>query len=322
MIFDTASMYFRAFYGLPSSIRSPRGEPVNAVRGLLDAMARLVEQYSPDALACAWDNDWRPAWRVELLPSYKTHRVAAGSVEADEVGVVGAGALAATGGLSEESPEGLAHQVLVIRQVLGALGIAIVGRDGYEADDVIGSLATQHDGRSLVVTGDRDLFQLADGHTRVVYIGKGVAKHDLVDPAWVEAKYQVPADRYVDFAVLRGDPSDGLPGVKGIGDKSAAQLVAKYGDLEAMLAAAGDPASGMSPALRSKLAGAVDYLANAREVVRVVPDLPLPELRDGSLAVSTDRIDHAALTALDERWGLGGSLDRIVAALGKPPLSE
>ncbi|MEL4356794.1 MULTISPECIES: 5'-3' exonuclease [unclassified Luteococcus] len=316
MIFDTASLYFRAFYGVPSSIRSPRGEPVNAVRGLLDSIARLVEQYSPDALACAWDNDWRPAWRVELLPSYKTHRVAGGQVEAAGVGVVGAGALAATGGLTEDSPESLAHQVLVIREVLAALGIAVIGRDGYEADDVIGSLASQHDGRSLVVTGDRDLFQLAGERTSIIYVGKGVAKHDLVDPAWVQAKYGVPASRYVDFAVLRGDPSDGLPGVKGVGDKSAAQLVEKFGDLEGMLAAAGDPASGMSPSLRSKLAAAVDYLGPAREVVRVVPDLPLPELADGSLTLSAERIDRRALDALDERWGLGGSKDRILQALG------
>lgn len=314
MIFDTASMYFRAFYGLPSSMRSPQGEPVNAVRGLLDAMARLVTQYRPDALACAWDNDWRPAWRVELLPSYKTHRVA-GEQTGTEAAVVGAGALAATGGLAEESPDGLAHQVLVIREVLDALGIAIVGRDGYEADDVIGSLCHQHEGGSLAVTGDRDLFQLADEKTRIIYIGKGVAKHDLVDPAWVLAKYGVPASAYVDFAVLRGDPSDGLPGVKGIGDKSAAQLVERHGNLEGMLAAAADPSSTMSPSVRSKLAAAVDYLAAAREVVRVVPDLPLPELADGSLTIRPERMDRARLLALDERWGLGGSLERIVAAL-------
>lgn len=314
MIFDTASMYFRAFYGLPSSMQSPHGEPVNAVRGLLDAMARLVTQYRPDALACAWDNDWRPAWRVDLLPSYKTHRVA-GATPAAGPSVVGAGALAATGGLSEESPDGLTHQVPVIREVLHALGIAVIGRDGYEADDVIGSLCHQHEGRTLAVTGDRDLFQLADESTRIIYIGKGVAKHDLVDSAWVMAKYGVPASAYVDFAVLRGDPSDGLPGVKGIGDKSAAQLVDRFSDLEGMLAAASDPSSAMSPSVRSKLAGAVDYLAAAREVVRVVPDLPLPELADGRLLVDRDRIDRARLATLDARWGLGGSLERTLTAL-------
>ena len=311
MIFDTASMYFRAFYGLPSSMRSPQGEPVNAVRGLLDSIARLVVQYRPDEIVCAWDNDWRPAWRVDLLPTYKTHRVAGASAEAAAVGVVGAGALAATGGLAEESPEGLAHQVLVIREVLAALGITVVGRDGYEADDVIGSIAHQNPGESLVVTGDRDLFQLADETTRIIYIGKGVAKHDLVDTAWVLEKYGVPASAYVDFAILRGDPSDGLPGVKGIGDKSAAQLVTSHRNLEGILAAAGDPASGMSPSLRSKLAGSVDYLAAAREVVEVVKDLPVDEL---DLRRDASRIDRAAVEALDARWGLGSSLERIIAA--------
>ncbi|WP_420175044.1 5'-3' exonuclease [Luteococcus sp. OSA5] len=316
MIFDTASMYFRAFYGVPSSLRSPQGEPVNAVRGLLDSIARLVEQYRPDGLVCAWDNDWRPSWRVELVPSYKTHRVAdVQPAVGTASGVVGAGALAATGGLAEESPEGLVHQVEVIRQVLHALGITVIGRDGYEADDVIGSLASQHDGESLVVTGDRDLFQLADEGTRVLYIGKGVAKHDVVDPAWVQAKYGIAAQRYVDFAVLRGDPSDGLPGVKDVGDKSAAQLVSRFASLEEMIAAAADPASSLSPSLRKKLADAVDYLGPAREVVAVVRDLPLPELDGGQLSRDITRIDHDALAALDQRWGLGRSVERITQAL-------
>lgn len=320
MIFDTASMYFRSFYGVPSSIRSPRGEPVNAVRGLLDSIARLAEQYRPDSMVCAWDNDWRPAWRVKLLPSYKTHRVAGSSEsqndEAVTTGVVGAGALAATGGLAEESPEGLAHQVLVIREVLDALGITVIGLDGYEADDVIGSFATQHEGPSLVVTGDRDLFQLVDERTRVVYIGKGVAKHDLVDDAWVQAKYGIPASRYVDFAVLRGDPSDGLPGVKGIGDKSAAQLVNRYDSLDAMVRAATDPGSDLPPAQRRRLEAAGGYLGPAERVVQVVRDLPVAEhLQSGELRRSVDGVDRERLAGLDARWGLGGALERILAAL-------
>ncbi len=310
-------MYFRSFYGLPSSMTSPDGRPVNAVRGLLDSIARLVAQYQPNQLACAWDNDWRPAWRVELVPTYKTHRVAeggAGDDQAAQLGVVGAGALAATGGLAEESPDGLAPQVLIIREVLTALGIPIVGVDGYEADDVIGSLASQSQVPALAVTGDRDLFQLADGNTRVIYIGKGVAKHDLVDDDWVFSKYGVHAAQYVDFAVLRGDPSDGLPGVKGIGDKSAAQLVARYGDLEGMLAAAGDPASGMSPGLASKLGAAIDYLGPAREVVAVVRDLPVGGL---DLRVGSDRVDVDGCARLAEQHGLGSSMERILAALAK-----
>lgn len=313
MIFDTASMYFRSFFGLPSSMTSPDGRPVNAVRGLLDSMARLVDQYQPNRLACAWDNDWRPAWRVELVPTYKTHRVA-GPVSASDAEVVGAGALAATGGLAEESPEGLAPQVLIIREVLDALGVPIVGVNGYEADDVIGSLASQSDVPSLVVTGDRDLFQLADGSTKVIYIGKGVAKHDLVDDEWVLAKYGVHANQYVDFAVLRGDPSDGLPGVKGIGDKSAAQLVAKYGTLEGMLEAASDSSSGMSAGWASKLGAAVDYLGPAREVVAVVRDLDLGGV---DLRVGSEKVDVDRCAALAEEHGLGSSMERILAALAK-----
>lgn len=307
MIFDTASMYFRAFHGLPSSLRSPQGEPVNAVRGLLDAMARLVVQYRPGALAAAWDDDWRPAWRVALVPSYKTHRV----VGAEESGAPKSGALAATGGLAEESPEGLAHQVPVIREVLGALGVPVVGVADHEADDVIATLATLQP-HSLVVTGDRDLFQLATGPTRVLYIGKGVARHDLVDDAWVQGRYGVRAARYVDFATLRGDPSDGLPGVKGVGDKSAATLVGTFGDLDGILAAAADPTSAMTATVRTRITAATDYLDAARRVVAVVRDLPLADV---DLALRPERIDHARLAALDERWGLGSSLERIVAAL-------
>lgn len=303
MIFDTASMYFRAFHGLPSSLRSPQGEPVNAVRGLLDAMARLVEQYRPTHLACAWDDDWRPQWRVDLVPSYKTHRLAAATPGPD--------------GTAEEAPEELSVQVPVIRQVLAALGITVVGAAEHEADDVIGSLTAQFAGQSLAVTGDRDLFQLATGSTRVVYIGKGVAKHDLVDSDWVLAKQGVPAERYVDHAVLRGDPSDGLPGVKGIGEKTAAKLVGSHSSLEAMVQAAREQEPSMAAGLRSRLLEAEDYLAPARTVVQVVRDLDLDCLRDDArvLRIDASARDEQALAALVERWGISSSVGRMVAAL-------
>lgn len=310
MIFDTASMYFRAFFGVKAPMRAPDGTPVNAVRGLLDSMARLIDQYQPTRLACAWDNDWRPSWRVALVPTYKTHRLAAYVPSGHNV--VGAGGVGAESGRAEESPDDLAVQIPIILDVLDALGVQVVGKDGYEADDVAASLATQSEVPALVVTGDRDLFQLAHGHTRVVYIGKGVAKHDLVDSVWVEQKYGIPAQRYVDFAVLRGDPSDGLPGVKGIGEKSAAQLVERYGDLDSMVAAAADPASPMSASLRSRLAADIDYLAAAREVVATVDDLSLGAL---DLVVAQERRDGVRLEELDQRWDLGGSLVRITKAL-------
>ncbi|HQD23262.1 MAG TPA: 5'-3' exonuclease, partial [Arachnia sp.] len=236
MAFDTSYLYFRAYFGVPATFRAPDGRPVNAVRGTLDFISRLAAQYSPDLLACAWDDDWRPQWRVDLVPSYKTHRV-----------------VEVAGQAQESVDDDLSIQVPIIRECLDAVGLPIVGVAEHEADDVLASLARQHDGASLVVTGDRDLFQLVDDDTSIVYVARGVAKHELVTPEVLAAKYALDASRYVDFAVLRGDPSDGLPGVKGIGEKSAAGLVAAYPTLEAMVEAATDSASGMSPAMRAKL---------------------------------------------------------------------
>ncbi len=238
LLLDTASLYFRAFYGVPDSLRSPDGLPVNAVRGLLDFIARLVDTYSPTHVVCCWDNDWRPAWRVALLPSYKAHRVA-GSPEAPAGSTSVIAEMASSSDTSGESaPDGLAVQVPWIRETLRALGIAVVGHDGYEADDVIGTLATTLPMPVDVVTGDRDLFQVVDDArgVRVLYIARGVGRHEQVDDAWVRDRYGVPAAAYVDFATLRGDASDGLPGVSGIGDKTAASLIGSYGDLAGILA--------------------------------------------------------------------------------------
>jgi 5'-3' exonuclease len=289
MAFDTSYLYFRAYFGVPATFRAPDGRPVNAVRGTLDFISRLAAQYSPDLLACAWDDDWRPQWRVDLVPSYKTHRV-----------------VEVAGQAQESVDDDLSIQVPIIRECLDAVGLPIVGVAEHEADDVLASLARQHDGVSLVVTGDRDLFQLVDDDTSIVYVARGVAKHELVTPEVLAAKYALDANRYVDFAVLRGDPSDGLPGVKGIGEKTAAGLVAAYPTLEAMIEAATSPASGMSPAMRSKLTADVGYLARAREVVTAVDTLALPDL--------THRpVDHERVAELTERYALGGTLTRLAA---------
>ncbi|MDA8438189.1 MAG: 5'-3' exonuclease [Propionibacterium sp.] len=308
MVFDTASLYFRAFFGVPGTMRGPDGTPTNAVRGLLDMMTRLVGQYRPTRLACAWDNDWRPRWRVELVPGYKAQRLASGPGR----GAVGAGGVGAESGESEEAPEELRVQVPIIRAVLDAAGVPVVGVDGYEADDVLAGLARHSDVPTLVVTGDRDLFQLAGVDTTIVYVARGVAKHDLVDPAWVQQHYGVPAERYVDFAVLRGDPSDGLPGVRGIGEKSAAQLVASWGGIDAIVAAAADPASAMSPSVRTRIAGAGDYLAAACRVVAVVDDLPVP---GRSLRVDDLQHDSDRLAELGRRYGIDGPIGRLMAVL-------
>ena len=293
-LYDTASLYFRAFFGLPTSLRAADGQPVNAVRGLLDFIARFITDYRPTHAAACWDNDWRPAWRVELVPSYKAHRVLAGTVE-----VV---------------PDELTPQVPLIRAVLDALGIPIVGADGYEADDVIGTLASTASGPVDVITGDRDLFQLIDDsrQVRVLSVVKGVRNHERVTDEALRQRYGIDGAGYADFTTLRGDASDGLPGVAGIGEKTAARLIADYGDLEGVLAAAS--AKRLSPALTNRLAAGVDYLAGAREVVRVRRDLPLG-LSPDDLLLPTEPAQPELFAELAELLNLGGPAERIVAAL-------
>jgi 5'-3' exonuclease len=291
-------MYFRAYFGSPELL-APDGTNVNAVRGLLGYIAQLVEQYRPTHLACCWDDDWRPAWRVELLPTYKAHRVVEEVPSGPDV---------------EEVPDPLEAQVPIIREVLAAFGIAVLGAPGYEADDVIGTLATEAGMPVDVVTGDRDLFQLVDdaAGVRILYIGKGVGRHERVDEAWVLEKYGVAARQYADFATLRGDPSDGLPGVKGVGEKTAASLLQKYGDLPAVVAAADDPASDLGPGPRLRIREAADYLLVAPRVVAVARDLDLP--RDG-LALPTAPADPDALATLTERWSLSSPVERLTKVL-------
>ena len=286
MVLDTPSLYFRTFYGVPDSVRSPRGEPVNAVRGLIDMIARLVDQRRPTHLVACMDNDWRPAFRVALVPSYKAHRVVEDS--------------------PTDVPDPLAAQVPVIEAVLAALGIAVVGADGYEADDVIGTIACASDVPVEVVTGDRDLFQLVDDArgVRVLYTQKGLANLAVVDEAFVRDKYGIPGRSYADFALLRGDPSDGLPGVPGIGEKTAAQLVTRYGSVDAMLEPGGPP----------KVLAAREYVEAARTVVEVARDVPLPAYDD--LLCATPRSPED-LVALSDRWGLDSALNRLLAVLDR-----
>lgn len=293
MVLDTSYLYYRAFFGVPSSMRAPDGTPVNAIRGLLDSITRLVEQYSPEILACAWDDDWRPAWRTELVPSYKAHRVE----EPVPLGVD-----------QEETPDELGIQVPLIRELLDALGVPVIGAADHEADDVLGSLATQHVGATMVVTGDRDLFQLVDDDTSVIWVGQGVAKNVVVDAAWLHDKYGVFPDRYVDFSVLRGDPSDGLPGVRGVGEKSAARLTELFPSLEELVTAALEGSIAITPVTRTRIAESAEYILRAEAVVSVVRDLPLTMPSRLPLRPDTDRV-----TALAGRLGLTGPITRLLA---------
>ena len=310
LLLDTASLYFRAFYGVPDSLRAPDGRPVNAVRGLLDFIAHLVQTYSPSHLACCWDNDWRPAWRVELIPSYKAHRVAGGG---DTV----VSEMASTS-VGEAAPDALAPQVPMILAALEALGLPVVGLDEYEADDVIGTLASTSPMPTDVVTGDRDLFQLVDDGppVRVLYIARGVGKHEVVDEAWIRTKYGIAPSAYVDYATLRGDASDGLPGVAGIGEKTAASLLTSYGDLEGVLTAASRQDSPIGGGVRAKLGAAIDYLAVAPTVVAVARDLELGVSFD-ELALPSTPAQPERFTALTAELGLSGSAARVLAALSR-----
>jgi 5'-3' exonuclease len=300
MLLDSASLYFRAFFGVPDSLKAPDGTVVNAVRGLLDFVATLTTKYQPEAVVACWDDDWRPAWRVDLLPSYKTHRVAEVIVGEPDI---------------EETPDLLSPQVPIIAEALGLVGIPVVGAMGAEADDIIGTLAPAWDGPVDVVTGDRDLFQLVDDDqpVRVLYTARGVGNHDVVDNAWIRAKYAIDAAQYVDFAVMRGDASDGLPGVAGIGEKTAAALLAAHGDLDGIVAAAHDSSSDIKPRIRQSLLDSLDYIEVARKVVTVSSDACPTDV-----VVRTPLTDDqkSALTTFGEQWGLGGVPGRVIEALG------
>ena len=310
LLLDGASMWFRSYFGVPSSITAPDGRPVNAVRGFIDNIAALVTQHRPGRLVVCLDLDWRPQWRVDLIPSYKAHRVLEEHPDGEPD--------------IEEVPDDLTPQVAMIMELLDAFGIATAGAAGFEADDVLGTLATREQtDPAIVVSGDRDLLQLAsdDGPgIRVFYIGRGLAKAVLYGPAEVAETYGVPLDRagaaYAELALMRGDASDGLPGVAGIGEKTASTLLQTYGSLAAIEAAAQDPTSKMAAAQRKKLLAAADYITAALPVVLVATDAPV------SLSTESDALPLAArdpqrVADLAGKYGVTNSIARLQKALDK-----
>ncbi|MBA2694493.1 MAG: 5'-3' exonuclease [Ornithinimicrobium sp.] len=300
LLIDTASLYYRAYFGVKEPQPGPDGTPTNAVRGLCDMLATLITRFSPTHLVCCWDDDWRPQFRVEAIPTYKAHRLVEGTQD------------------REEAPEELGVQVPILRRVIEAIGLPVLGSPGYEADDVIGTLVHQHRARMPidVVTGDRDLFQLIDdaAGVRVVYTARGgVRDADLITQAELQQRYAVPTGQaYADMATLRGDTSDGLPGVKGIGDKTAAQLIAAYGSLAGVrdAVAGGDPA--LKGARRANLEAASAYLDVAPVVVQVARDAPLPQ---PPLTLPREIADPDTVQQHVEAYGIGGSVGRLLTAL-------
>lgn len=282
LLLDTSSLMYRAFFALPTSITGEGGQPVNALRGYLDMTARLVTDHRPDEVLHVGDDDWRPAPRVAAYAGYKSAR-------------------------NDEPPE-LTVQFRLLLELLDALGQPWIVAPGWEADDAIGTLCAQAEpgDHFAIVSGDRDLMQLVrDGSpsVRLLYTVKGVSELAVCDEAMVRERYGVPPERYVDFAILRGDPSDGLPGVKGVGPKTAQGLVERFPTLEALL----DDLDGLRPAVAAALDGARDYLAAMREVVPVRGDVALTR-RQGER-------DDARVDGLAERWNLESPLRRIRDAL-------
>jgi 5'-3' exonuclease len=305
-------MWFRSYFGVPASITAPDGRPVNALRGFLDAVATVITRERPARLVVCRDDDWRPQWRVDLIPSYKAHRVAVPEPDGEPD--------------IEEVPDDLTPQIDMILEMLDAFGIPTAGAPGFEADDVLGTLAFQERRDPVVVvSGDRDLLQLVCDDpvkVRVLYLGRGLANATLLGPAEVAETYGVPVDRagpaYAELALMRGDPSDGLPGVPGVGEKTAATLLAQHGSLEAILAAARDPKSKMSKAYRTKLLAATDYIEAARPVVRVATDAPVNfSTASDTLPLVAD--DPPRVAKLAAEFGVTSSIGRLQTALDSLP---
>ncbi|MFM1951952.1 MAG: hypothetical protein RJA33_746 [Actinomycetota bacterium] len=296
MLLDSASLWYRAYYGMPDTLLSPSGMPVNAIRGYLDMTARLVGMYNPNRIVACIEGDWRPSWRVELFPDYKANRLEADS----EI---------------EEEPETLTPQIPVLLDLLDAFGFPMVGVDDYEADDVMATFASREKGPIRVVTGDRDLFQLVDDKKdiKVVYLARGITNHDLVDLKWVSNKYGIPGDRYALFAMFRGDPSDGLPGVKGIGEKGSAIIANAFATVDEALAGARAGHESLTPALAKKIIEGEQYLKIAPTIVHCARDVALPSL---DISLPSKPADLSQIYKMKDEYGLGASVDRLISALG------
>ena len=295
MLLDSASLWYRAYFGMPDTLISPSGMPVNAIRGYLDMTSRLLVKYKPDRLVACLEGDWRPSWRVELFTDYKLNRV-------DDEG-------------QEDEPDTLGPQIPVLLDVLDALGIAMVGVDDYEADDLMATFSVKQQGPIRIVTGDRDLFQLVDDKrdVKIVYLAKGISNHDLVDLQWINDKYQIPGDRYALFAMIRGDSSDGLPGIRGIGEKGAANIANQFSSLGEVMKAAEDSDERLTVNIRKKLLESAAYAAIAPKLVGCALDVSIPQME---ISMPLKPKSMKKIEELKEEYGLGASIDRIVSALG------
>lgn len=294
LLVDSASLWYRAFYGVPETLVGPSGQPINAIKGFFDGLSTIVARYRPKEIALCLDSDWRPGWRVQLFPGYKANRL-------DDSG-------------DESEPDLLTPQIEPLLEVARLAGLSILEAESQEADDVIASLAVRAPGDVRVMTGDRDLFQLIrySDRIRIIYLAKGIMNHDLVDSHYITGRYGIPADRYHLFAAIRGDASDGLPGIKGIGEKGAAEIVSNFASMGEIIAAADRSDPSLRPLHQKKLLADRKYAEIAEELVTCRIDL---DLEDEGLDEWQRRAQLIPLRKLGNDLGLGSSLERLVATL-------
>jgi 5'-3' exonuclease len=289
IILDVSSLMYRAHFAMRDGVRSPGGRSVGALHGYLDMVTRLIVSRRPDEVVHAYDHEWRPVARTDIYPGYKAGR--------------------------PPDPEGLPEQFTMLRQMLDLTDMVQVMTRGWEAEDAIGALCAQAAEHDLLemVSGDRDLIQLVrDPVVKLLFTVRGVSDLLELDEAAVLERYGVPAFRYAEFAILRGDPSDGLPGVRGVGEKTARALVQTYGSLEELLtdAEASEPRPGPlkgKPALRARLREAMDYIAAMQRLVPVNAVAPIDRWRGER--------DDDALAGLADELGVRGPASRLRAAL-------
>jgi 5'-3' exonuclease len=279
---------------MPDTLVSPKGLPINAIKGFLDMTSKLIVQYSPNRFVACLEGDWRPSWRVDLFPGYKLNRL-------DETG-------------EEEEPDTLSPQIPILLDVLDAFGFATLGVDDYEADDVIATLSKTQVGPIRVVTGDRDLFQLVDEEkdVKIAYLAKGLSNHDLVDTNWISNKYGIPGDRYALFAMIRGDASDGLPGLRGIGEVGAAMIANLFASMEDVVDAARNSDERLPKNLTKKINESLDYAKIAPKLVHCAIDVPVPDM---PMQIPSKPSSMKNIIELQNEYGLGSSVDRLLFAL-------
>ena len=249
LAFDLSSLAYRSYYGLPDSIKGVDGRPVNAIKGYLDALNRFLKKHHPKSVIHAVDDNWRPSWRVDLLPEYKAHRLEDGN--------------------EEDVPDDLDYQLEKLPQILSDLGMQILGHPNYEADDVLATISHKFQ-NVLIITGDRDLLQLINDSRNIVVHLLGKDGGVLLTEESVFDKYSVRADQYLDYSVMRGDASDGLPGVKGVGEKTAAKLLGQFETIAGIIKNLNIDNSNISPKISQSISDSLDYINKALKVVKLV----------------------------------------------------